>query len=245
MMAFEPFFQFMRGIQGKLNTGGLGSSHGGQNAQQIAYVRQMQKEMKQDGALRIPLQQLDVVVFDIETTGFFPEQGDEIISIGAIKLIGGKILAEQAFYSLVRYEKELSSTIVDLTGITNEQLEDAPSLSDVLIRFFDFVKNATLVAHHANHEKSFLQSANWKLFRTPFKYRIVDTSFLYRIAEPDIKFVRLEDFCEYHNIPIVDRHHALGDAKLTAKLWSIYIEKVQELGCVTLHDVYERMARIK
>lgn len=244
-MAFEPFFQFMRGIQGKLNNGGLGSAHGGQNAQQIAYVRQMQKEMKQDGALYMPLQQLDVVVFDIETTGFFSEQGDEIISIGAIKLIGGKMLAEQTFYSLIRYEKELSSTIVNLTRITNEQLKDAPPLSDVLVQFFGFVQSSTLVAHHANHEKSFLQSANWKLFRTPFKYRIVDTSFLYRIAEPDLKLIRLEDFCEYHNIPIVYCHHALGDAKLTAKLWSIYIEKVQALGCVTLHDVYVRMARIK
>ncbi|MCQ6277468.1 3'-5' exoribonuclease [Bacillus sp. V3B] len=244
-MAFEPFFQFMRGIQGKLNNGGLGNAHGGQDAKQIAYVRQLQKEMKQDGALHVPLQQLDVVVFDIETTGFFPEQGHEIISIGAIKLIGGKKLAEQSFYSLVRYEKELPSTIVNLTGITNEQLKDAPPLSDVLIQFFGFVQNSTLVAHHANHEKSFLQSANWKLFRTPFKYRIVDTSFLYRIAEPDVKFIRLEEFCEHHNISIVDRHHALGDAKLTAELWSIYIQKVQELGCLTLHDVYERIVRIK
>lgn len=244
-MAFEPFFQFMRGIQGKLNNSGLGSAHEGQDARKIAYVRQLQKEMKQNEALYVPLQQLDVVVFDIETTGFFPEQGHEIISIGAVKLIGGKRLAEQSFYSLVRYEKELPASIVNLTGITNEQLQDAPSLSDVLIQFFDFLQNATLVAHHANHEKSFLQNANWKLFRTPFKYRIVDTSFLYRIAEPDVKFVRLEDFCEYHNIPLVDRHHALGDAKLTAELWSIYIQKVQELGCITLHDVYERIARVK
>ena len=152
--------------------------HGGQNAQQIAYVRANAERNEAGWSLHMPLQQLDVVVFDIETTGFFPEQGDEMISIGAIKLIGGKMLAEQSFYSLIRCERELSSTIVNLTGIIIEQLKEAPSLSDVLIQFFGFVQNATLVAHHANHEKSFLQSANWKLFRTPFRYRIVDTSFL-------------------------------------------------------------------
>ena len=98
--------------------------------------------------------------------------------------------------------------------------------------------------HYANHEKSFLQSASRKIFRVPFKHRIVDTSFLYRIAEPGIPIVRLDEFCAYNDIPIVDRHHALGDAKLTARLWSIYIQKVQELGCETLHEVYERLARL-
>jgi DNA polymerase III subunit epsilon len=244
-MAFEPFFHFMKGIQGKLNNGGgLGNSHGGQNSHQIAFIRQMQKEKKQGDVLNIPLRHLNVVVFDIETTGFFPDQGDEIISIGAMKICGGEIQHDQPFYSLIRYENELSFEIEELTGITNGELKEAPILSDVLLQFFDYVQDFTLVAHHANHEKRFLQNASWKLFRAPFKHRIIDTSFLYKIAEPDSKIVRLEDYCEHNNIPIVGRHHALGDAKLTAELWSIYIQKVNEMGCETLHDVYERLARL-
>jgi DNA polymerase III subunit epsilon len=244
-MAFDPFFQFMRGIQGKLNNGGLGNANGGQNSQQIAFIRSLQKELKQGDVLNVPLEKLKVVVFDIETTGFFPHQGDEIISIGAIKVCGEKIQEDQQFYSLIQSEKEVSREIQNLTGITNDQLKGSPPISEVLIEFFGFVQNETLVAHHANHEKSFLQSANRKNFRAPFNQRIVDTSFLYRIAEPDLKIVRLEDFCDHNQIPIVNRHHALGDARLTAKLWSIYIQKVNELGCETLHDVYERIARMK
>ena len=130
-MAFEPFFHFMRGIQGKLN-GDLGNGNGSQNAQQIAFIRNLQKEKKQRDALYVPLHQLKVVVFDIETTGFSPQNGDEIISIGAIKVCGEEIQEDQQFYSLIRYEKELSPEIINLTGITNDQLKKAPAISEVL-----------------------------------------------------------------------------------------------------------------
>ena len=53
-MAFEPFFHFMRGIQGKLNNGGLGNANGGQNAQQIAFIRNLQKEKKQERCFICP-----------------------------------------------------------------------------------------------------------------------------------------------------------------------------------------------
>lgn len=238
-MPFEPFYQLMRGIQGKV----LGGAQG-QNAQQIAYMRQLQREMNSEDKLKIPLEKLNVVVFDIETTGFFPEQGDEIISLGAVKVCGTSIQEDAEFYSLVRYEKGLSSKIVDLTGITDEQLIEAPQLSEVLIQFFKYVKDDILVAHHAGHEKSFMEHSTWKLFKTHFKHRIVDTSFLYRVAEPNEKLVRLEDFCQHNGIPAEGRHHALGDAKLTAKLWCLYITKLQETGYKTLKDIYEHVARL-
>lgn len=242
-MAFESLFHFMRDIKGKIN-GSVMNTTSSQNASHIAYIRSLQKDMKQGKDLYLPLDKLTVVIIDMETTGFFPEQGGEMISIGAIKMCGKEIVEEESFYSLIRYEKELSPEIIELTGIRPADLFEAPLLEEVLVQFFQFVGHSTLVAHHANHEKSFLQNVSWKLFRAPFKHRIVDTSFLYRIADPECKLVRLEDFCEYNGIPVVDRHHALGDAKLTAKIWSIYMDKVQQRGCRTLHDVYERLAKL-
>ena len=81
--------------------------------------------LNQEDALNIPLHELNVVVFDIETTGFSPEKGDGILSIGATKMYGTTILEEDNFYSLVRYEKEIPEHIVQLTGITNEQVLEA------------------------------------------------------------------------------------------------------------------------
>lgn len=240
-MPIDAFRQLMKGIQGKFNVGmGVNS----QTSQQVAFIRQLQKEMMQDHILHTPLNQLDVVIFDIETTGFYPENGDEIISIGAIKVRKGELQEKEVFYSLVRYENELSDEVENLTGLKSEQLKEAPPLSEVLVTFFEFVKNNTLVAHHAKHEKNFLQNASWRLFRTPFKHRIVDTSFLCRVVEPKLNLYRLEDLCEHNDIAVVDRHHALGDAKLAAKLWCGYVKKASEAGCRTLSDVYERLSRI-
>lgn len=241
-MKSNPFIHFIREVHGKFQTSVFGAAQNGQNSQQIAFMRQLQREMKAEETLSIPLDDLNVVVFDIETTGFFPEQGNEIISIGAVKVKGCSLQEEDIFYSLVRYEESLSDEIRELTGISDEELKDAPPLEEALIQFYQFVKGDTLVAHHSSHEKSFMQHANWKLFRTPFKHRIVDTSFLSRIAEPNAEYVRLEDWCEHKEIPVADRHHALGDAILTAKLWCKYVDEVKGLGCRNLRDIYERIA---
>ncbi|PYF02082.1 3'-5' exoribonuclease [Ureibacillus chungkukjangi] len=240
-MAFEPFMQLLRGIQGKRVHGGIG---GIQNSQQMAYLRHLQKEINKDDALNTPLDKLKVVVFDIETTGFSPERGDAILSIGAIKMNGLTILEEQQFYSLIHYEDEIPQEIVQLTGITNDSVREAPPISNVLMNFFEFVQDSTLVAHHATHERSFMQYVSSKHFKTLFKHRIVDTSFLYKLIDRDFDNVSLEKLCIENNIPIVERHHALGDAKMTAQIWRIYVEKVIELGCETLNDVYNQFARI-
>lgn len=241
-MAFEPFMQILRGMQGRRSGVGLGQV---QNFQQMAFLRDLQKDIDQEDALSIPLKDLRVVVFDIETTGFFPEKGDGIISIGAIKMYGATIAEEEVFYSLANYEKEIPKEIEALTGITNEAVKQARPLAEVLVDFFRFIQDSTLVAHHANHERNFMQHVSTKLFRTPFKHRIVDTSFLYKVAEPHMQQqITLEDLCTHNGIPITDRHHALGDAKMTAKLWGIYVDKARALGCDTLNDVYNRFSRM-
>lgn len=237
-MTFDPFF-FMKGIQGK-----IGASQSGQSQQQVAFFRQLQREMKVEETLNIPLTELNVIVFDIETTGFYPEQGDQIISIGAVKVKGDEIREKETFYSLVQTDKLISDEISDLTGIYDQQLQNAPILSEVLFRFFQFTQDYTLVAHHANHEKNFLQYASWKLYRAPFKHRLVDMSFLYRIAEPNAKLITLEECCEHNGIHVYGRHHALNDAKLTAQLWSIYVNKLQNIGCRTLKELYEQFSKV-
>lgn len=241
-MGFEPFIQFMRGVQGRVNSSLSGLN--GDRSQHIAFLRQLQREMALEEVLSVPLKKLNVVVFDIETSGFYPEKGDQILSIGAIKITNGQIQDNQTFYSLVHYDEFLPQIVEELTGLNNDDLRSAPSLSEVLIDFFNFVGISPLVAHHANHEKNFLQYYCWKQFKAMFKHRLIDTSFLYRIAAPELNTTRLEDLCHHHNIPVMNRHHALGDARLTAQLWRLYTEKVEIVGCENLQDVYNHLAKI-
>ncbi|WP_332698492.1 exonuclease domain-containing protein [Halalkalibacter lacteus] len=243
-MNFSQIIQFMKQLQGKVGSASLASIEAQTNPQHAALLKQMQKEIQEKQVLTVPLKELDVVVVDIETTGFFPEQGDQILSIGAVKVRGEEVLENQTFYSFVQYEKEVPAEIKKLTGITEKEVNDAPPLSEVFLQFYKYVGHRILVAHHANHEKKFFESASWKVFHSKFKHRIVDTSFLIRVAEPNNNLARLEDYCETCGIEVQNRHHALGDAKMTAQLWSIYIKKVQMLGCQNLRDIYRYLAKL-
>ncbi|OKL36519.1 exonuclease domain-containing protein [Domibacillus mangrovi] len=231
------FNDFMKNLSGNRFTGLQGGR------QDIAFMRRLQRDLRTKETTSIPLDELQVIVFDLETTGFHPDKGDQILSIGAVKVTGCQI--EDEYYSPVRYEKILPPSIKELTGLDEAELKKAPEPANALEQFFKFSGASPLVAHHASHEKAFMQYASRKYFRTPFSHRLIDTSFMYRIAEPDNRYVRLEDCCTHNQITIIGRHHALGDARLTAALWAVYIDKLQKLGINTLSQVYERLASIR
>nr|WP_263323272.1 exonuclease domain-containing protein [Neobacillus sp. Marseille-Q6967] len=242
-MGMNDMIHFFRQISGKLGSGIYAGVQGKSTPQNISFLRQIQKEMKQKNSLDSPLHELNVVVFDLETTGFYPERGDQIISIGAVKMTGQQIITSETFYSLVKTDLTLSDEITSLTNIRNDDLINAPSAAEVLMQFFQFVGKHDLVAHHAKHEQSFMQKMTWDLLKTRFEHRIIDTSFLIRLSDPTVKSISLEDVCNECGISIKDRHHALGDAMMTAQVWSHYLEKTQRNGFYTLRDVYEYIAK--
>lgn len=243
MMGMNDFIQFFRGMGGKIGSNVLAGVQGQASPQNISFLRQLEKEARKKNDLNCPLDQLDVVVFDIETTGFFPDKGDQMISIGAVKMRGSKVLTEESFYSLIRSDTPLSPEISFLTKITDNELQAAPESSDVLMKFFKFVSTKSLVAHHSKHEQSFMQKLTWDVTRTKFQHRILDTSFLTQLFNPADNSNILEDLCNECGIEIKDRHHALGDALMTAHLWGFYLEKAQEAGYKNLNEIYNHLAR--
>ncbi|WP_010284782.1 exonuclease domain-containing protein [Bacillus timonensis] len=242
-MKDNPLVQFMKQFHGKISSNIYTSLMGKTDPKHLAFLRNLEKELEIEKSLYVPLHELNVVAFDFETTGFFPEQGDQILSIGAVKVKKGEKSGSDTFYSLVHNNNNLSPDIKRLTGLDESDLQDAPDLSEVLIRFYQFVQSDTLIAHHASHEKKFLQHANWKSFKKPYKHRIVDTSFVFNIVVPDNNIVSLDDYCTFSGLEIRNRHHALGDAIMIAQLWQLYIKELSNVGCYTLNDVYERLAR--
>ncbi|MFC3041090.1 exonuclease domain-containing protein [Virgibacillus xinjiangensis] len=212
---------------------------------QIAYIRNLHREIKQQDVLNIPLDELEVVVFDIETTGFHPFKGDRLLSIGAVKMQGDLILEENTFYSMVHCIGDPSEQIEKLTGITKEQLMEAPPLEEVLKDFYRYVGSDALVAHHSNHEKQFMKHASWTALKTVFQHRVLDTSFLTSITHPESGLFTLDDYCDYYEISIQQRHHALYDALAAAKLWSESIRQVRGMGYAHLNEIYAQLAKLK
>ncbi|MRG87898.1 exonuclease domain-containing protein [Salinibacillus xinjiangensis] len=238
-MVMNQVVQFVKQMSGRLNSNTYTSLS---NPQNIAYIRNLQREMKKNDVLNIPFDELNVVVFDIETTGFYPYNGDRILTIGAVRMRGEQILEEETFYSAVYNDEGPSEEIEALTGITQEQLRNAPPIHDVLSEFYQFVKSDILVAHHSSHEKHFMKHASWIAMKTNFQHRIIDTSFLTKIVEPQLNLFTLDEYCNHYGINNQLRHHALYDALATAELWSEGIRGVKKLGYVHLNDVYTHIA---
>ncbi|GGC98136.1 hypothetical protein GCM10007216_31150 [Thalassobacillus devorans] len=240
-MVMNHMLQFIRQVSGRLHPDASASVA---DPGQLAYIRNLHREIKKQDVLNTPFDELSVVVFDIETTGFYPYKGDRMLSIGAVKVQGERML-EETFYSAIRSDAEPSEEVQKLTGITVEQLKGAPLLPDVLKNFYQFVKSDTLVAHHSSHEKQFMKQANWTALKSDFQHRIIDTSFLTKIVEPDSDLFTLDDYCEHYGICNHQRHHALYDALATAHLWTESIHHIKRLGYDHLNDVYAHIAKLK
>lgn len=209
-----------------------------QNAEQIAFLRSMLKEQRKASVMHIPLQELEVVVFDLETTGFEPLSGDEIISIGAIKVKGGQISENEPFYCLVKCEKAVPEHITQLTGITNEMVNRGLVLSVALQRFMAYAGTRVLIAHASGHDKAFLNAALWKTWRAKLTHRVLDTMLVAKRLEAKPRNYSLDELLELHRIPVTRRHHALEDAKMTAQLWIEYLDRMRERDVTTLGELY-------
>ncbi|MCL6570458.1 MAG: 3'-5' exonuclease [Bacillus sp. (in: Bacteria)] len=240
-MMMNDMVQFFRQKLGSSIYSGL---QGQPNPQQISFIRQLQKELKEKNNLDTPLNVLKVVVFDLETTGFYPEKGDQVLSIGAVKMTGQHVDFDDTFYSLVKSDLPLSEEISTLTNIHEHQLRDAPPARDVLMKFFKYTQSHILVAHHSKHEKSFMQKITWDILRSRFEHRIIDTSFLFRLSNPLVISSPLEDICRECGIDIKDRHNALGDAIMTAQIWGYHLQIAQRQGYSNLREVYEHLAKL-
>jgi DNA polymerase III subunit epsilon len=244
-MIMDGMLRFVKELSGRLGPNLYTSVAHQTDAASIAFLRQMQRDAKAQDVLKVPFSELQVTVFDLETTGFYPQNGDKILSIGAVKLIGDQIIADETYYSLVNCSEPLSEHIKELTGICEAELADAPPLEHVLREFYQFIESRPLVAHHAHHEKSFMQHATWSMLKTNFQHRIMDTSFLTQIVEPKKELRTLDECCSHFGISIEQRHHALHDAIGTAKLWAEGVRLTQELGFSNLSDVYAELAKIR
>ena len=94
----------------------------------------------------------DYIAFDLETTGL-DVQKDAIIEIGALKVVDGKV--SERFIEFVKPDKRISSMITNITGITNEMVEDARPTKDIIRDFVDFCGDYVLVGHNIMFDYKF------------------------------------------------------------------------------------------
>jgi DNA polymerase-3 subunit epsilon len=171
-------------------------------------------------------------IVDIETTGG-SSRIEKITEIAIYQHDGEKITGE--FVTLVNPERNIPYFITNLTGISNEMVEDAPRFFEVAKSIIELTEGRTFVAHNARFDYSFIRQ-EFKSLGYNFKRNILDTVTLGRKLIPGHRSYSLGNICKDLNISINGRHRAAGDAYATVRLFEILMVKDRDIngGCSVL-----------
>ena len=177
----------------------------------------------------------DFVVFDIETTGLNSSK-DQIIEIGAIKIKNG--IEVDTFSEFIKPTVEISSFITELTGITNEMVQDSESVDVVLPKFLEFCKDCVLVAHNASFDVSFIREFAVRL-GLRVDNSILDTLGLSRGMFPELRRHKLDVVAKHLKVELLNHHRAIDDATATAGILLKCFELLKPRGVKILDDINE------
>jgi DNA polymerase-3 subunit epsilon len=195
------------------------------------------------------LSDLTYTVFDTETTGLEPSNGDEIIQVGAARIVNNRLLRQEVFNQLVDPERPLKPESIPIHGITEDMVRGQPNIDVVLPAFHEFCEDTVLIAHNAAFDMRFLQL---KEERTGIKFSqpVLDTLLLSAVVHPNQESHKLDVILERLGIQIGSRHNALEDALATAAVFIKLIPLLEEKGIMTVRQALEAsektyFARIK
>jgi len=196
------------------------------------------------------LEDITFVIFDFETTGLFPLQGDKICEIGAVKTIGMKTVDQ--FGQLINPLRPIPREASQFNGITDAVVQKAPVLEQVLPRFLNFIDpDAVLVAHNVPVDLSFFTAALQELELKPLKNPIIDTLHLSRKLYPHYRHHNLDELRHRFRLGYSGVHRGLGDALATRDLLWILLDDIMDLGDDTFqgllkfHGVPYRFPKVK
>ncbi len=184
---------------------------------------------------QLPLAELTYTVFDTETTGLDPSDGDEIISIGAVRIVNNRLLRYETYEQLIDPRRPIAAFSQTIHGISNELVRGQPTIDQVLPQFHAFCEETVLVAHNAAFDMRFLQMKE-EPTGIRFTQPVLDTLLLSEVLHPNQESHALETIAERLGIKVVDRHTALGDALVTADVFARMIPLLAAHGIHTLGE---------
>ncbi|NMQ20107.1 DNA polymerase III subunit epsilon [Candidatus Competibacter phosphatis] len=189
------------------------------------------------------LADLAFTVFDTETTGLDPAAGDEIIAIGAVRIVNNRLLRNETYEQLVDPRRPIASMSQTVHGISHDMLRGQPVIDEVLPQFYEYCADTVLVGHNAAFDLRFLQM---KEARTGLRFTqpVLDTLLLSEVLHPNQESHALEAVAGRLGVTVVARHTALGDALVTGEIFLRMIPLLAAHGIHTLRDAREAAEKI-
>ncbi len=187
------------------------------------YYNDMDDRIVVRGKMDIPFDG-EFVAFDLETTGL-SSQNDRITEVGAVILRNGVEI--DRFQTLVDPERLLTKENTELTGITNEMLQGAPKIEQVLPKFLEFVGDRPLVAHNAAFDIGFIR-AECERQKITRSFTYADTLVLSRILMPQLSKHKLDIVSNALSLPEFNHHRAADDAMTCGLIMVKFLEMLRE-----------------
>lgn len=185
-----------------------------------------------------PLSELILTALDTETTGLDPGAGDEIIAVGAIRIVGGRLLSQEVFESLVATRRPVSLASQRIHGIDPSMLANQPDASEVLPRLARFCADSVLLGHNLAFDLRFLAMQGERV-GARFAQPALDTLLLSQLLHGQDGAHDLEALAERLGVSVLGRHTALGDAILTAEVFLRMIPILEYRGFRTLQQLQD------
>ncbi|MEO5359084.1 MAG: 3'-5' exonuclease [Nitrospirota bacterium] len=185
----------------------------------------------------------DFVSVDLELTGL-DDKRDAILSIGAVKMTGGKILLSECFYRLINPKIPFHGPSITIHGITPADVHASDGIEKVLREFIDFCGDDIIVGHCVEIDMAFLGREIRKLTGRPFRNKSVDTLAVYKWlshrhyhVDNAPRHPSLYEIAKHFSISTEISHNAMMDAYIAAQLFQRFTHALQRCGVQKIGDL--------
>jgi DNA polymerase-3 subunit epsilon len=204
----------------------------------VVYDFDLLAKSRSDKVADTALDDLTCVVFDTETTGLLPQQGDEIVQIAAVRIVNGRRIEGEVFDTLVNPGRPIPLASTEVHGITDAMVAGAPGPAEVIARFHKFAEGAVLIAHNAPFDMQFLrrhEAPPGIVFGNP----VLDTVLLSAVIYGQHEVHSLDALTHRLGITIPEeaRHTAIGDTVATADAYLRLMPMLKGRGYGTFGEV--------
>lgn len=181
------------------------------------------------------LAELPALALDTETTGLSTKQ-DRVISIGGVRLHGGRLYRSATLNLLVNPGRAIPNRTIAVHGISNSMVAGAPSFSAVADEVETATKGLAMIGHHVAFDVQMLRNEMRQCGRDWSPTHCLDVMLLYAGLFPERGSLLLDDIAAALEVPVIGRHSALGDALTTAEIYARLVPVMIGRGISTFAD---------